>query len=460
MTITVQGMSHVNLNFPRADAVIPLPGGVGIKLETTVDEALVRLVQVKDNIKNSFAIANEGRPRLVAPDANALPQALGDESKISDPSAMLVLLISRIEKILSTDSFQTQFERLTHILDRQGIRDAELQLTVDRYEKLIDEKLKQTAALRSASQEVSDVLNELKKANFELTLSRERLKQVVSMEIELANLPLNSLEYFDALKRLDDVKRSNPDAQQSALIAERQVAQLKARLENGSHVVVNLGEVLLTKNNQLAELDKKTNLSILLPPEGIVRNRSVEEKIDELMALLSEVMANVSENDLKEKLHIFNKQLEAQQLAARKKSDEYEARVAEEKKKRDALGIFGKIMGWLLAIASLVAGVFTGGATLIVAVAMVAVLVAEEAGFSLMKKIMDPLMENVIKPLIKLISKAIEEFNLSMGVDSETARLRGTVAASILSVLLVVAVIVAAVLVTKGAAGKSLKNFT
>ncbi|ELO24253.1 type III secretion system translocon subunit SctE, partial [Salmonella enterica] len=72
----------------------------------------------------------------------------------------------------------------------------------------------------------------------------------------------------------------------------------------------------------------------------------------------------------------------------------------------------GKVLGALLTIVSVVAAVFTGGASLALAAVGLAVMVADEivkaaTGVSFIQQAPNPIMEHVLKPLMELIGKAI-----------------------------------------------------
>lgn len=123
------------------------------------------------------------------------------------------------------------------------------------------------------------------------------------------------------------------------------------------------------------------------------------------------------------------------------------------------MGCIGKVLGALLTIVSVVAAVFTGGASLALAAVGLAVMVADEivkaaTGVSFIQQALNPIMEHVLKPLMELIGKAITKALEGLGVDKKTAEMAGSIVGAIVAAIAMVAVIVVVAVVGKGAAAK------
>lgn len=178
-----------------------------------------------------------------------------------------------------------------------------------------------------------------------------------------------------------------------------------------------------------------------------------------LMAMFIEIVGKNNEEGLQNDLALFNALQEGRQAEMEKKSAEFreETRKAEETNR--IMGCIGKVLGALLTIVSVVAAVFTGGASLALAAVGLAVMVADEivkaaTGVSFIQQALNPIMEHVLKPLMELIGKAITKALEGLGVDKKTAEMAGSIVGAIVAAIAMVVVIVVVAVVGKGAAAK------
>ncbi|AZN35902.1 type III secretion system translocon subunit SctE [Iodobacter ciconiae] len=178
-----------------------------------------------------------------------------------------------------------------------------------------------------------------------------------------------------------------------------------------------------------------------------------------LMAMFVKLVADNSENSLKNDLAIFEAMQSGRLKEMEKKADEYDKEAKKAEHLHKVMGCLGKVLGALLTVVAVVGAAFTGGASLALAAVGVALMVADvvvkaATGVSFMEEAMKPVMEKVLKPLMDLISKALSDFLQKMGVDEKTANMVGSIVGAIAAAVAMVVVIAAVAVVGKSAAAK------
>lgn len=184
------------------------------------------------------------------------------------------------------------------------------------------------------------------------------------------------------------------------------------------------------------------------------------------LAMVMALLSNAIYDSLTLSLQAKNEQAQqAQDIRIEKERAEAEER-AKQAKKQEAMSkkvnCAMKILGALITAVSAVSAVFTGGASLALAAVGLAMMAAdavakEITGTSLTERIMQPLMEHVLKPLIDALSKMVTGLLESCGVDKDKAEQAGHIIGSVLGTVLMAVAAVAAMVVGKGAAEKLLK---
>lgn len=174
-----------------------------------------------------------------------------------------------------------------------------------------------------------------------------------------------------------------------------------------------------------------------------------------LMALMSQLIAKSSSDDLQATAELKQKLAEASAKDAEKKAKEYEEEVRKAEEMQKTMGCIGKVLGWLITAVSFVAAAFTGGASLALAAVGLALAIGDEinqavTGNSFMADAMKPLMDAIVKPLMELMGKMFAGILEAMGVDKETAEMVG----KILGAIAAAAVLVAGVIVAGSALSK------
>ncbi|EAM4409567.1 SPI-1 type III secretion system needle tip complex protein SipB [Salmonella enterica] len=193
--------------------------------------------------------------------------------------------------------------------------------------------------------------------------------------------------------------------------------------------------------------------------KGEKDNLSNVARLTMLMAMFIEIVGKNNEEGLQNDLALFNALQEGRQAEMEKKSAEFQEETRKAEETNRIMGCIGKVLGALLTIVSVVAAVFTGGASLALAAVGLAVMVADEivkaaTGVSFIQQALNPIMEHVLKPLMELIGKAITKALEGLGVDKKTAEMAGSIVGAIVAAIAMVVVIVVVAVVGKGAAAK------
>ncbi|CCP02156.1 Cell invasion protein sipB [Erwinia amylovora Ea644] len=119
------------------------------------------------------------------------------------------------------------------------------------------------------------------------------------------------------------------------------------------------------------------------------------------------------------------------------------------------MGCVGKALGWAITAVSFAAAAFTGGASLALAAVGLALAIGDEInqavnGFSFMAKAMEPMMDNIVKPMMEFMANIFAEILQGFGVDKESAEMIGQIMGAIASA----AVMIAGVMVAGSAMSK------
>ncbi|WP_338524055.1 type III secretion system translocon subunit SctE [Pseudomonas batumici] len=109
-----------------------------------------------------------------------------------------------------------------------------------------------------------------------------------------------------------------------------------------------------------------------------------------------------------------------------------EAAEKELEEKRKNASIWEKVFGWVMSVVSVVLAAPTGGASLALAVfCAVDMAQSEETKFSVIGKILEPLINEAILPAIEAIAKVITDELKNLGMADEAAAIMGQITAAI-----------------------------
>ncbi|MTC48140.1 type III secretion system translocon subunit SctE (plasmid) [Providencia sp. PROV188] len=292
--------------------------------------------------------------------------------------------------------------------------------------------------------------------------------------------------YQDALEELRNIKQKQEAQSKVLQSAQEKLSKLKpgdsgyqealASVEQASKEAESLQkqseaaeQKAMSAHADATEKAEKAD-KILTQSQGLNLPRSQNEQNAEdnltsvarmtmLMSMFVQLVGKNSEESLKADLDIFKALQEGRQKEMETKAAEYAKEVQKAEEVNRIMGCVGKIVGALLTIASIVGAVFSGGASLALAAAGVALMVADEVtkaatGTSFIQQALNPIMENILKPLMQAIGKALSDVLGALGVDKKTADLVGSILGAVLAAVAMVAVIAVVAVVGKGAASK------
>ncbi|WP_323117706.1 type III secretion system translocon subunit SctE [Burkholderia alba] len=167
----------------------------------------------------------------------------------------------------------------------------------------------------------------------------------------------------------------------------------------------------------------------------------------ELTAVLGKLQALISSGNVEElesKQKLFTEMQAKREAELQKKSDDYQAQVKKAEDMQKTMGCIGKIIGWVITAVSVAAAAFTGGASLALAAVGLALAVGDEigraaTGVSFMDKLMQPVMDAILKPLMNVISSLITKALVACGVDQQKAELAGAILGAVVTGVALVA---------------------
>lgn len=196
-------------------------------------------------------------------------------------------------------------------------------------------------------------------------------------------------------------------------------------------------------------IDKASDMLTLILNELRKYNRI--DKLTFLMALIAKLVDDDSKDQLEIAAALREKLSRAAASDAEKKAKEYAEQVRKAEEMQKTMGCIGKILGWAVTALGVVAAVFTGGASLVVAGIALGVTVGDEiyhakTGHSF---IQDGL-QIIMKPLMDFMSNCFTKLLSDFGVKGEIKDLIGNILGAIAaSVVFIAGIAVAGSIVTK-----------
>ncbi|AOJ09981.1 type III secretion system translocon subunit BipB [Burkholderia mayonis] len=171
---------------------------------------------------------------------------------------------------------------------------------------------------------------------------------------------------------------------------------------------------------------------------------SGEAKLTAVLGELQELISAGNVKELESKQKLFTEMQAKREAELQKKSDEYQEQVKKAEEMQKTMGCIGKIVGWVITAVSFAAAAFTGGASLALAAVGLALAVGDEigratTGVSFMDKLMQPVMDTILKPLMEMISSLITKALVACGVDQQKAELAGAILGAIVTGIALVA---------------------
>ncbi|WP_043589698.1 type III secretion system translocon subunit SctE [Chromobacterium haemolyticum] len=390
-------------------------------------------MRVSDDAGAAKPRSDLNTPPLTQPTAKAKEEL--------DGAGKLTLLLGQLMSLLGNVSL-SQLE--SRIATWRAMMDAQAAMG----QKLSDELQQAIGEAEQATEAYQTALGDLKTAKETLEAAKQKLAQA---QAKLDGLTQEDAGYQQALAARDQAAN------------EAQAAKLKAdKAEQAATDAHNLAKDKTAKADSLLTQAQGLNTKGGAVQQGAEDHLTGVAKLTMLMAMFVEMVGKNSEESLKNDLALFQAMQEGRQKEMDKKSAEYQEEVRKAEELNRTMGCIGKILGAVLTVVSVVAAVFTGGASLALAAVGLALMVADEVvkattGESFMEKAMKPIMDAVmamLKPLMDLVGKIVSETLKAFGVDKSLADTIGSIAGMIYAAVAMVFAVVAISMVGKGVASK------
>ncbi|STQ90143.1 type III secretion system translocon subunit SctE [Iodobacter fluviatilis] len=405
------------------------------------------------------------------------PPSVTVAQRQAEPDLSLVAVMAQLMEIMqdmSVNGLKTKLEAFKQSADAREAALATMGLALGEAQTKADtlhEKAKDLASRQPTAEQVKRF-----EANLQLAVeNREQAKNELSNTLE--NLKKAFIEkYGQAMPFSGDV--SKPDS----LVAAAMILDASKALDNGLlgltkveseakaawntakeqlQLVLNAGSEAQQAQADLVSLHSQFKEKGGM---GAVQNlgqlRTGAAELTFLLGVLQDIIGQTSETEMQDKLALMKARQAEVVKDLEKKAEEAAAEQRKAEELNYVMGCVGKILGALLTLVAVAGALFTGGASLALAAIGVALMVLDTVleyttGKSLTERVLNPVMNAVIKPLLEALTKLISGVLQGLGVDKKIADIVGTVLAA---AVLVLAVILVAI-VGKGAAAKVAEKF-
>jgi len=400
--------------------------------QRAADTALVNLQGVSYAAQSQGSnAAGSGRPLLAVP-------AQAGRSANKDSEDKFTLLMASLINLLGDVSMESLKSRMDILRSAAKARADGHKALSDSYLSAVAEFEAAVAAAGSSEEALAKA-----KANFD---SAQRA--LADAESALGRTEPGTPEHAKALAERDLAQGKLAGAQQ----------QLgKASMDFQAAVKV-AGEAGKQAEAQ-ARLVEDSGLGDKPVLDGVKNQLNAAATMVLLIAQYAELMGESAENKIEMEQELFRSMQAARQAFMEKKSEEYLEQVRKAEAASKTMGCIGKVLGAVLTVVSVVGAAFTGGASLALAAAGVALmgadmLVKQSTGVSFMEQAMKPLMDNILNPMIQSIGKEIADRLKKAGIDGASAEMAGMIMGAIVGAVAMVAVLAVVAVVGKSAAGR------
>lgn len=382
-------------------------------------QALADLMSVKYEGQNGPSAAATGRPVLHAP----APRV--DGNKQETDGDMFTLLMAMISELIGEVDVKKLKNRLAMLQSMAGAKQ-------QGYANLSSEYTAAVQALEAAEGQVGSSQEHLEQL-------RERVQQAEGLleesEARLAQLDPDSPEYAQELARRDQLKGELASHTQAFNVATD--AHLK----------------LIEIANAFAKALSGVVAKVVVSGDSGPARKETDEKAlsSSALALLNrlkiiELLGEAAQNKEELSQELFQALQVKLQEHMKRESDKYLEEVRKAEALQKTMGCIGKIVGAILSVAFIVAGVLTANLPLIVVgvvgmgIMIADVVVEETTGKSYMAEAMKPLsvaMQEAIKRFTELYTQIL----IDLGVDEDKAKEIGQIAGMIQGIVSTLAAI-------------------
>lgn len=446
---------NIPLNYDEPVSSTVESGGI-FKLDPDQAAAAKKIIEEKIITEPDRGQNGTIKPYLAPPKLSQTDTGKSTSVKsYNELMAELVVLLG--EKAM--DELQLRMDMYTRFSKSMGNASKETLEQIDTESKKYDEAKKsyeQAQLNQAASQEKLNAL-EQQKANDEKTLAQlekdhQQAIQNGSSQDDIAKLA-SSIQ--DVKQKINSLSGQISNEKTVLGNLNKDVSQAKTARDNAASAMKNALDYLDRLNKKSASAQ-----------DIITEGKKTTQTAALLMAQIIAIMGESSEESLRANIEFSRKVQQAQQEKLRSDAEEVEAQQRKAKEMQETMGCIGKILGAIITVVSVVAAVFTGGASLAIAAIGLALMVSDEiyqkvtGNESFMSAALKPVLEHVIMPVIQAMADVISKVLVKFGMDPDTAQIVSTVLAV---AIFVVVMILGAVLLKKlpvdklmSAAGKML----
>lgn len=448
MTMTTGSSGMMNMlaktaNAPHASEAARAFGKAPAALVEEIQDSAARMFAAAAASGRAGADVGAVAPALRAPDMPRVYAAVDQSAETMTPEAALAMLLAMLQEILGDLPLIQLKNKLEMFLQQAQAR------------KRFGENL--SAELAAALQKESACLEQAKEAaaaaEAAQTAAEEARKEAERLQKQLEAADPESPEY-DSL------------AAQATAAAARAEGLATAATAAATALTAALAEV-----EQAGKEVKRITSSMDGMSSGMPRaappadeHRTNAARIAELLAMLTQITRFTGDQKLKNDIEFAIQQLKAREADNKRISDEFAKEMERAAEAEKTMGCVGKVIGWVITVAAVIAAPFTGGASMALAAIGLALAIAEEvSGESILGKAFEPLVTHVLQPLMKFFSDiytAVATTALkAVGVDAAEAEKIGGIIGTVMGALAMVGVMVLAVVAGKAAARQLVQKF-
>ncbi|WP_207281424.1 type III secretion system translocon subunit SctE [Pseudomonas sp. FW300-N2F2] len=363
-------------------------------------KALADLMSVKYEGQTGTSAASTGRPMLHAPPPRA------DGNKQETNGDLFTLLMAMISELIGEVDVKKLKNRLAMLQSMAGARQ-------QAHENLSAEYTAAVEAMTAAEGNVGSSQEHLDQLQ-ERVLHFQALLQ--ESEARLAQLDPESPEYAQELARRDQIRGDlTSQAQTLQTATDAHLKLIEVANACAKTVSVVFGKVLVF--SATSSTPKQTDEKALSSSALALLNRL---KIIELLGESAQSKEELSQE-------LFQELQARLQAHMQRESEKYLEEVRKAEALQKTMGCIGKIVGAILTVATIAAGVLTANPVLIaVGVVGAAVMIADsviqdKTGVSFMAEAMKPLTL-VMQEAIKLFTEIYTKMLIGLGVDEDKAK--------------------------------------
>lgn len=408
-------------------------------------------------------------PLLLPPDTDSIDRALksaassaasaadagqgGETERQMSDGAKLTLFLGRLIQLVSANTVEQLKQNLEAWQALSVSQQQELEALSGQFGKAVEAAKEAESAARAASQAARAAQSAADKDDSAADAAEAAWQQAQAG----GTVKPDELQQFK-----DNALAARETADAAQVKAQEAKASAARKTQQASDAALHAADSEAAMDAAVDKVSRRSSTPAVASSSSAVQNRKAQSSAAKLTEILGRLQSMIAENNIDEltsRQQLMHQLQVRREEDARQKSDEFEKKVKEAEQMQRTMGTIGKVLGWAIIGISVAAAVFTGGASLALAAVGLALAVGDEigkavTGVSFMDKLMQPLMDHVMKPMMTMLADAIAKALKKCGVDNDKAELIGTIMAAVVTAVLVIAAAVVGGSLLKKAAAK------